>query len=89
MQICDNCFNDEEMQNAIHSIRENMKWLEALVNYNPGATGIKQIVTSEEKPVVSTGVYTVTGAKVANSINDLKSLKKGLYIINGKKFLVK
>lgn len=79
----------EEMQNAIHSIRENMKWLEALVNYDPEATGIKQIVTSEEKPVVSTGVYTVTGVKVANSINDLKSLKKGLYIINGKKFLAK
>ena len=66
-----------------------MKWLEALVNYDPEATGIKQIVTSEEKSGVVTGVYTITGAKVADSINDLKSLKKGLYIINGKKILVR
>lgn len=79
----------EEMQNAIHSIKENMKWLEALVNYDPEATGIKQIVTSEEKSGVVTDVYTITGAKVADSINDLKSLKKGLYIINGKKILVR
>ena len=79
----------EEMQNAIHSIKENMKWLEAFVTYDPEATGIKQIVSSEEKSVVSTGIFTITGAKVANSINDLKSLKKGLYIVNGKKILVK
>ena len=79
----------EEMQNAIHSIKECVKWLEALVNYDPEATGIKQLVTNEERPVVNAGVFTITGAKIANSVNDLKSLKKGLYIVNGKKILVK
>ena len=36
--------------------------------------------------IASDAIYTLTGVKVGN---DLKKLPKGIYIINGKKVLVK
>lgn len=77
----------QEMQNAYLSIVEYEKILEYVATYDPNATTISG-VTEKVVPVRS-GVYTITGAKVGNSINDLKSLGKGLYIVNGKKILVK
>lgn len=46
--------------------------------------GISQVATSANK---ATGIYTLTGVRV-NSM-DVKSLPKGIYIVNGKKQIVK
>lgn len=46
--------------------------------------GINQVATMEDK---ATGIYTLTGIRV--NATDVKSLPKGIYIINGKKQIVK
>lgn len=46
--------------------------------------GISQITTTEPK---ATGIYTLTGVRV--NTTDVKSLPKGIYIVNGKKQIVK
>lgn len=46
--------------------------------------GISQVATSATK---ATGIYTLTGVRV--NTMDMKSLPKGIYIINGKKQIVK
>jgi len=51
---------------------------------NGGATSIDDVVEFEK---VAEGVYTVSGVKVSDS--SLEGLPKGVYIVNGKKVLVK
>jgi uncharacterized protein YjdB len=51
------------------------------------ATGIDS-VTSEEN-IASGNVYTINGVKVLHAGESLNKLSKGLYIINGKKVVVK
>lgn len=46
--------------------------------------GISQVATSATK---ATGIYTLTGVRV--NATDVKSLSKGIYIVNGKKQIVK
>lgn len=46
--------------------------------------GISQVATSATK---ATGIYTLTGVRV--NATDVKSLPKGIYIVNGKKHIVK
>lgn len=46
--------------------------------------GISQVATSATK---ATGIYTLTGVRV--NATDVKSLPKGIYIVNGKKQIVK
>lgn len=46
--------------------------------------GISQVATSATK---ATGIYTLTGVRV--NAMDVKSLPKGIYIVNGKKQIVK
>ena len=46
--------------------------------------GISQVATTDAKV---TGIYTLTGVRV--NTTDVKSLPKGIYIINGKKEIVK
>ncbi len=46
--------------------------------------GISQVATSANK---ATGIYTLTGVRV--NATDVKSLSKGIYIVNGKKQIVK
>lgn len=46
--------------------------------------GISQVATSASK---ATGIYTLTGVRV--NATDVKSLPKGIYIVNGKKHIVK
>lgn len=46
--------------------------------------GISQVATSATK---TTGIYTLTGVRVNST--DVKSLPKGIYIVNGKKQIVK
>ena len=49
------------------------------------STGINTTVATNAEAFVK-GIFTLTGVKVGNS---MKNLKKGLYIVNGKKYLVK
>lgn len=67
-------------QNAYLSLKEMVQ----LMNGSP--VGIKSIDTEDQKAVVRKGVFTLSGMKVAD---EAQSLKKGFYIINGKKYIIK
>ena len=51
------------------------------------ATGIDSVITEEN--IASGNVYTINGVKVLHAGESLNKLSKGLYIINGKKVVVK
>ena len=60
----------------------------------PGTTGIEAIENSQSTNdnAVSRrvkGIYTLTGVKVSDDAADVKTLKSGIYIVNGKKVAVK
>lgn len=71
----------KDMQNAYLSLLE----VEGLIN---GVIGdVEGIAATFAQPVEAVkGVYTISGLKVGNSVDNLKA---GLYIINGKKYVVK
>lgn len=54
-------------------------------------TGIEAIYNSPSEIHISApkGIYTLTGVKVSDDAADLKTLPRGLYIVNGKKVAVK
>ena len=51
------------------------------------ATGIDSVIAEEN--IASGNVYTINGVKVLHAGESLNKLSKGLYIINGKKVIVK
>lgn len=51
------------------------------------ATGIDSVISEEN--IASGNVYTINGVKVLHAGESLNKLSKGLYIINGKKVVVK
>ena len=51
-----------------------------------GTTGIESVVAEEGETF---DVYTLTGVKVRTAATDLDGLQRGIYIVNGKKVLVK
>ena len=79
-----------ETTKKIKNILNARNWLqEAIKDANGGVLdGINTLQTLSAKSVAN-GVYTIAGVKVANTIEGVKSLPKGIYIINGKKFIVK
>ena len=52
-------------------------------------TGINNVNADVVKKNISYGVYNLSGVRVANDLNSLRSLSKGIYIFNGKKYVVK
>lgn len=54
-------------------------------------SGIDDILTDEDVPVLTVGsaIYDLSGRKVAVDANQLSALPKGMYIVNGKKYIVK
>lgn len=58
----------------------------AKTNFDKTTTGIKGVVVNNDKVNVAKGVYNIAGQRVANSV---KGLPAGLYIVNGKKVVVK
>ena len=54
---------------------------------NP-ALGIVEAKTGNVKNTVANGIYTLSGVKVGRAA-DLQNMKPGLYIVNGRKYLVK
>lgn len=81
-------FAIEYAQNAV-TANEKMSAYYKLVDANKNAniltTGVKGIIT-EPTANVQKGVYNLSGVKVAESAD---ALPKGLYIVNGKKVVVK
>jgi uncharacterized protein YjdB len=51
------------------------------------ATGIDSVIAEEN--IASGNVYTINGVKVLHAGESLNKLSKGLYIIDGKKVVVK
>ena len=52
-------------------------------------TGIDTVSADVVKSNIAKGVYNLSGMKVANDQNSFNKLPKGLYIFNGKKYVVK
>jgi hypothetical protein len=73
----------------IKNILNARNWLlETINDVNANLDGITpQYIPTAEK--VANGVFTIAGVKVANTVEGVSLLPKGIYIINGKKFFVK
>ena len=61
---------------------------------NKSTTGIEAIdngkLTSDNAVSrLQKGIYTLTGVKLSDDAADLKTLKQGIYIVNGQKVAVK
>ncbi|MBQ6210451.1 MAG: hypothetical protein IJK42_11895, partial [Prevotella sp.] len=71
---------------------QQTRWLKMLnraaANFDVFITGVKGVVAEDLVPAKPTmeGVYNISGVKVGNSLQDLP---KGIYIYNGKKFIVR
>ena len=56
-------------------------------------TGIEDIIANDEaqSPIsrFANGIYTMDGRRVSKNANDIEKLPKGMYIVNGKKQIVK
>ena len=50
----------------------------------PLPNGIQRIESDNNK---SYGIYTILGVKISDNPNDIDNLPKGLYIINGRKYI--
>jgi len=58
--------------------------------YGKNTNGINPIVTEGKKTSVkNNNVYSITGTLVRSNAKNLEGLPKGMYIVNGKKFVVK
>ena len=58
--------------------------------YGKNTNGINPIVTDNKKTSVNNNnVYSITGSLVRSNAKNLEGLPKGMYIVNGKKFVVK
>ena len=69
-----------DKMNTIHRLKETIARLNELV------TGIEGVEAETVINAEAKGIYSITGVKLGN---ELKGLQKGLYIINGKKYIVK
>lgn len=78
----------QEQMNAILTLQECQALLEDICTYVPEETGIDVVKGNNalEQAAKQNGIYTITGVRVQG---DLKSLSRGLYIINGKKVVIK
>lgn len=76
----------QEKQNVILSLREYESMLRCTIDPSviPFETGITEVPADKAVRVERQGVYTINGVRMNG-----QSLQRGLYIINGKKVLVK
>lgn len=79
--------NDFETKGGSFTAFRNFK----LRFYGNFPVGIKNPIVSEDKrsAVINNNVYSITGTLVRSNATDLKGLAKGLYIVNGKKYVIK
>ena len=69
--------------NAVNYVIELAERLEERV------TGINSVTADVVKAQIANGVFNLSGVKVADDMNSFNKLPKGLYIFNGKKYVVK
>ena len=59
----------------------------------PNTTGIEVLRDADSETKAADdkvkGIYTLTGVKLSDDAADLKTLKRGIYIVNGRKVAVK
>lgn len=72
----------------ITDLSQDGKTLQLMVNGEGGTTDINGIVTEVPGDKAHEGVYNINGQKVADGTS-LKNLPKGIYIMNGKKYVIK
>ena len=72
----------------ITDLSQDGKTLQLMVNGEGGTTDINGIVTELPGDNAHEGVYNINGQKVADGTS-LEGLPKGIYIVNGKKHVVK
>lgn len=72
----------------ITDLSQNGKTLQLMVNGEGGTTDINGIVTELPGDNAHEGVYNINGQKVADGTS-LNGLPKGIYIMNGKKYVIK
>lgn len=72
----------------ITDLSQDGKTLQLMVNGEGGTTDINGIVTEVPGDKAMEGVYNINGQKVADGTS-LKNLPKGIYIMNGKKYVIK
>lgn len=65
-------------------IKERIQWIDKKLNFD--STGIEDVDYAEEQIQKDSDIFTVDGKNVGKDIN---ALPKGIYIRNGKKFLVR
>ena len=54
---------------------------------NGEATAIWSVIGDDDAEIAAKGIYSLSGQKM--NATDTRSLPKGIYIVNGKKFIVK
>ena len=72
----------------ITEANQSQKSLTFVIDNGNGTTDINGIVTETPAGKAAEGVYTINGQKVASD-KSLNDLPKGIYIVNGKKYIVR
>jgi ABC-type ATPase involved in cell division len=75
----------KDKQNVYLTLKEYELMLERTLD---PTLGIVEAKTGNVKAIVADGIYTLSGMKVGRAA-DMQNMKPGLYIVNGKKYLVK
>ena len=85
-QVSENTKTIKNILNARNWLAETIKDANSIINQTDGIYNAQSLPSAEK---VAKGVYNIAGVKVADTIEGVKSLQKGIYIVNGKKFFVK
>ncbi|MBR7053823.1 MAG: hypothetical protein IKI26_03540, partial [Prevotella sp.] len=84
--VSENTKTIKNILNARNWLAETIKDANSIINQPDGIYNVQSLPSAEK---VAKGVYNIAGVKVADTIEGVKSLQKGIYIVNGKKFFVK
>ena len=68
--------------NMIYIANTKLLYYGSIEDYETGVTDVEVVDTTFD-------VYNLNGMKVRSNVNSLDGLAKGIYIVNGKKYVVK
>ena len=81
--------NAQEFTRASNAVIYVMDLADRVTERLEASTGIDNVSMDTVKAHIADGVYNLAGVRVANDLNSLNSLSKGIYLFNGKKYVVK